>query len=78
MVNYFIFNKETDSGFSLVELAIAVGVSAIIATMGIVVSTEYLNGKGALATEYNVEADTRISNADELLDSVLPVKRGTE
>lgn len=78
MVNSFVSNRNMDSGFSLMELALAVGVASIVATMGLVVSTAYLNDKGEAADAYELEANTRISNADILLDSVMPVQKSAE
>lgn len=78
MVNSFSYKNKMDSGFSLVELVVAIGIAAIVTGVGITASTAYLDGKGSAAEEYNVEADTRISNADNLIDSVLPVQRGSE
>jgi prepilin-type N-terminal cleavage/methylation domain-containing protein len=56
-----MFKKE--DGFSLLELAVAVGIAAIVAGVAVTASTAFVNGSQTKATDYQASANAEINNA---------------
>jgi prepilin-type N-terminal cleavage/methylation domain-containing protein len=56
-----MFKKE--DGFSLLELAVAVGIAAIVAGVAVTASTAFVNGSQTTAEDYAASANSEIGNA---------------
>jgi hypothetical protein len=73
-----LINKLTkhERGFSMLELAVAVGIAAIVAVVGVTASTVFINGSTDTSQTYEASADEEINNArasyDALWDGVPP------
>jgi prepilin-type N-terminal cleavage/methylation domain-containing protein len=58
--------KRKESGYSMLELSVALGIAAIMAAAGIVATTAFMNDAGQKTTDYAANADDSIRNAEEI------------
>jgi prepilin-type N-terminal cleavage/methylation domain-containing protein len=65
-----IRNTKRENGFSLLELAVAVGIAAIVAAVGVTASTVFVNGSQTKADDYQASADSEITNAKASFDAL--------
>lgn len=63
-----MFKKE--DGFSLLELAVAVGISAIVAGVAVTASTAFVDGSQTKATDYAASANAEITSASDRVDDI--------
>jgi prepilin-type N-terminal cleavage/methylation domain-containing protein len=54
-----------ESGYSMLELSVALGIAAIIAAAGIIATTAFINDAGQKTTDYAANADESIRNAED-------------
>jgi len=60
-----MFNfRKNEEGFSLLELSVAVGVAAIVATSGIVATTAFIGSAQDKRDSYTTNANSAITNAE--------------
>jgi len=63
-----MFNTKTirrkETGFSLLELSVAVGIAAVVATAGIVATTVFMNNAGEKRDSYTANANASIEEAE--------------
>ena len=57
--------KRKESGYSMLELSVALGIAAIIAAAGIIATTAFMNDAGQKTTDYAANADESIRNAED-------------
>ena len=57
--------SSNESGFSMMELSVAVGIAAVVALVGITASTIYLNNSAENSELYELNADESILNAQQ-------------
>jgi prepilin-type N-terminal cleavage/methylation domain-containing protein len=65
-----IRNKKQENGFSLLELAVAVGIAAIVAAVAVTASTTFVNGSQTKADNYQASANSEITNAKASFDGL--------
>lgn len=58
------FVKKKESGFSLLELSVAIGIAAVLAAGGLIASTAFLNSSKDNADKYIVNAERSITEAE--------------
>jgi prepilin-type N-terminal cleavage/methylation domain-containing protein len=63
-------NITREKGFSLLELAVAVGIAAIVAGVAVTASTVFVNGSQTKSEEYAASADSEIGNASARFDAL--------
>lgn len=67
-----IRNKEysKDAGFSLLELAVAVGIAAIITAVSVTASTLFVNNSASTSDNYAANANSQIVNAESSFNAL--------
>jgi prepilin-type N-terminal cleavage/methylation domain-containing protein len=56
-----LFDVSSEEGFSLLELAVAVGIAAIVAGVAVTASTSFVNNTQTRALEYEAGANDSIN-----------------
>lgn len=64
------FLKKNDNGFSLLELAVGVGIAAVVAAVGITATTVFVNNAADRAVSYESNADDAIAKAEASFDAL--------
>jgi prepilin-type N-terminal cleavage/methylation domain-containing protein len=62
--------NQKEKGFSLLELAVAVGIAAIVAGVAVTASTVFVNGSQTKSEDYAASANSEIGNASARFDAL--------